>query len=103
MNKQVKSFKAFVQEDYQPKVFAEAKSELWASTPLEDKKQEILTPAQQLELRKNIALASTKDEIIKLIDGVILATLNRVKLHLLIWNPPLMIGTVCIPNQVTRL
>ena len=71
MNKQVKSFKAFVREDYQPKVFNEAKSELWASTPLKDKKQEILTPAQQLELRKNIAAASTKDEIMKLIDGAI--------------------------------
>lgn len=71
MNKQVKSFNAFVREDYQPKVFTEAKSELWASTPLKDKKQEILTPAQQLELRKNIAAASTKDEIMKLIDGAI--------------------------------
>ncbi len=103
MNKQVKSFNAFVLEYYQPKVFTEAKSELWASTPLTDKKQEILTPAQQLQLRKNIAAASTKDEIMKLLMVLFLATLNRVKLHLLIWNPPLMIGTVCIPNQVTRL
>lgn len=68
---QVKSFNAFLRDDYQPKVFTEAKSEVWASTPLKDKKHEILTPARQPELRKNIAAASTKDEIMKLIDGAI--------------------------------
>ena len=70
MKKQVKSFKAFLHEDFQPRTHHEELS-LMSTTPLKARKQQVLSPAQQLELRKNIAAATTKDEIMKLIDGAI--------------------------------
>lgn len=60
MKKQIKSFKAFLREDYQPRTHHEELS-LMSTTPLKARKQQVLSPAQQLELRRNIAALSNMD------------------------------------------
>ncbi|MDA8575345.1 hypothetical protein N9L79_07405 [Alphaproteobacteria bacterium] len=67
MKKQVKSFKAFLREDFQPQTHREELS-LMSTKPLKARKQQVLSPAQQLQMRREIMKCRSLRTVIKVVD-----------------------------------
>jgi hypothetical protein len=66
MKKQVKSFNAFVREDYQPLTHPEELS-MMSTTPLKARNQQVLSPAQQLQMRREIMKCRSLRQVIKVV------------------------------------
>ena len=67
-----KSFDRWVREDFSLHLHTwnETKS-LMSMTPLKDRKQQVLTPAQQLEMRDEISKCKSLGEVIRVVDRYI--------------------------------
>ena len=67
-----KSFDRYVREDFSQhlRTWNETKS-LMSMTPLKDRKQQVLTPAQQLEMRYAISKCRSLGEVIRVVDRYI--------------------------------
>ena len=68
-----KSFDRYVREDFSQhlRTWNETKS-LMSMTPLKNRKQQILTPAQQLEMRDEIQKCKSLGEVIRVVDRYII-------------------------------